>query len=135
APLERELVVVELAGAPEELAERAAALERVRQELLARGVEARTACFTSDEPAADVARIAAEQGAELVVGLDVVADCDVAIASPAEFTGGAPVLVPFGGGRDEWPALQLGAWLAQAHGLPLRLLGTEASGERRDASR
>jgi DNA-binding SARP family transcriptional activator len=135
APLERELVLVELVAAPEGLPERSAALERVRQELVARGVEARAACFTSDDAAADVARLAAEQGAELVVGLDVPADCDVAVASPAEFAGGAPVLVPFGGGRDEWPALQLGAWLARAHGLPLRLLGVEATGERRDASR
>jgi hypothetical protein len=45
------------------------------------------------------------------------------------------VLVPFGGGRDEWSALELGAWLARAHGLPLRLLGVEATGGRRDASR
>jgi hypothetical protein len=45
------------------------------------------------------------------------------------------VLVPFGGGREEWPALELAAWLARVHGLPLRLLGTEAAGGRRDASR
>jgi len=45
------------------------------------------------------------------------------------------VLVPFGGGRDEWAALELGAWLARAHGLPLRLLGAEARDGRRDASR
>jgi hypothetical protein len=35
------------------------------------------------------------------------------------------VLVPFGAGREEWPALQLAAWLARAHRLPLRLLGAE----------
>jgi hypothetical protein len=46
-----------------------------------------------------------------------------------------PVLVPFGGGRDEWAAVELGAWLARAHGLGLRLLGVEGGGERRDASR
>ena len=45
------------------------------------------------------------------------------------------MLVPFGGGRDEWAALELAAWLARAHGLPLRLLGTEAREDRRDASR
>ena len=45
------------------------------------------------------------------------------------------MLVPFGGGRDEWAALELGAWLARAHGLPLRLLGAEARDGRRDASR
>ena len=45
------------------------------------------------------------------------------------------MLVPFGGGREEWAALELGAWLARAHRLPLRLLGPEASRDRRDASR
>jgi hypothetical protein len=45
------------------------------------------------------------------------------------------VLVPFGGGGDEWAAVELGAWLARAHGLPLRLLGVEAAKARRDASR
>jgi hypothetical protein len=31
--------------------------------------------------------------------------------------------------------VELGAWIARAHGLPLRLLGTRAEGDRRDASR
>ena len=43
--------------------------------------------------------------------------------------------MPFGGAREEWAALELGAWLARAHGLPLRLLGVEAGDGRRDASR
>jgi hypothetical protein len=47
----------------------------------------------------------------------------------------AAVLVPFGGGTEEWAALELGAWLARAHRLPLRLLGAEARDGRRDASR
>src|SRR6266540_371912 len=66
-----------------------------------------------------------------------VAACDVALAHwPAEgFAANAPVVVPFGGGREEWAALELGAWLARAHGLPLRLLGADATEERRDASR
>ena len=45
------------------------------------------------------------------------------------------MLVPFGGGREEWAALELAAWIARAHDLPLRLLGTEAQEGRRDASR
>jgi hypothetical protein len=45
------------------------------------------------------------------------------------------VVVPFGGGSGEWAALELGAWLARAYGLPLRLVGTQARGEQRDASR
>src|SRR5207244_6959368 len=39
------------------------------------------------------------------------------------------------GDRQEWAALELGAWRARAHGLPLRLLGTRATGGSRDASR
>jgi hypothetical protein len=63
--------------------------------------------------------------------------CDLAIAArpQVDFRPEGPVLVPFGGGREEWAALELGAWLARAHGLPLRLLGSEAREGRRDASR
>ena len=63
--------------------------------------------------------------------------CDVALAPRADlaFAASGPVLVPFGGRRDEWAALELGAWLARAHGLPLRLLGVEETPDRRDASR
>jgi hypothetical protein len=63
--------------------------------------------------------------------------CDAAFVPRPELrvANDAPVLVPFGGGSDEWAALELGAWLARAYGLPLRLLGTEARGEQRDASR
>jgi hypothetical protein len=62
--------------------------------------------------------------------------CDVAIAVPRAATGGA-VLVPFAGHEHDWAALELGAWLAAAHGVPLRLLGVEARGDGsgRDASR
>jgi DNA-binding SARP family transcriptional activator len=138
-PLGRELVLVSLASDPAELAERAAALERAR---MAGGPAVRVAAFTSTDPAADLARLAAEQGAELLVvdtlpaGLLAAAPCDVAFV-PGERTleSRGPVLVPFGGGRDEWAALELGAWLARAHGLPLRLLGVEANDGRRDASR
>jgi hypothetical protein len=47
------------------------------------------------------------------------------------------VLVPFGGGDNDWAAVELGAWIASAVGCSLRLTGTvadERSG-RRDASR
>jgi hypothetical protein len=49
----------------------------------------------------------------------------------AAATGAGPVRW----GRDEWAALELGAWLAKAHGTSLRLLGVEANGSTRDASR
>lgn len=137
-PLGRELLLLELAPNAASLPAAAARLERVRTG--AAGV--RTACFTSADPAADTIRLAVEQEAELLVvsqappALLAGAPCDVALlAEPAPFEPRRPVLVPFGGGREEWPALELAAWLARVHGLPLRLLGTEAAGGRRDASR
>jgi hypothetical protein len=47
------------------------------------------------------------------------------------------VLVPFGGADDDWAAVELGAWLARARGVPLRLAGATAAPDqgRRDASR
>jgi DNA-binding SARP family transcriptional activator len=135
----RELVLVSLVADPSELPERTAALERART---AAGAAIRVAAFTSTDRAADLVRLAAEQDAELLVvdtlpaGLLAAAPCDVAFV-PGEqhsFVPG-PVLVPFGGGRHEWAALELGAWLARAHDAPLKLLGIEADGGRRDASR
>jgi len=141
APLGRELVLVALVGAGDELREEAARLEQL-------GVEgARTASFVSETPGADLARLAVEQDAELLLTGPLAADelerllesspCDVAVAPRPElpFEPSAPVLVPFGGAREEWAALELAAWLARAHALPLRLLGTEAAAGRRDASR
>ncbi len=139
----RELVLVELASEAGSLRELATALERVRDELGQEGVAARIACFTSAEPLDDALRVAAEQSAELLVldrGLGELPEapqCDVVVVARPEpaFVMGAPVVVPFGGGADEWAALQLAAWLARAHGLPLRLVGAEEREGRRDASR
>jgi DNA-binding SARP family transcriptional activator len=135
----RELLIVELVADPALLAARSAALDRVRSTL---GVPARTACFTSSDPSADLIRLAEEQEAELLVvgavdrALLDTAPCDVAVVPGRQrFDPAGPVLVPFGGSRDEWAALELGAWLARAHGLPLRLLGAGAGEGRRDASR
>src|SRR5205085_10808839 len=135
----RELLLVELAGDAADLAERAAELESVRTALVERGVDARAACFTSSDPETDLVRLAAEQEAELLVvssPLEGEAPCDVAVAPRADlpFRPEAAVLVPFAGDKEEWAALELGAWLARAHGLPLRLLGAEARDGRRDAS-
>ena len=136
----RELLLVELAASAAELPERAAELERVRTKLVERGVDARTACFTSSDTEEDLLRLAVEQEAVLLVLAEPLAGsapCDVAVAPRPDlrFRPDAPVLVPFGGDREEWAALELGAWLARAHGLPLRLLGAQASDGRRDASR
>jgi DNA-binding SARP family transcriptional activator len=133
----RELLLVELVGRSAEVAPCARRLEDLRKRLT---VPVRTACFTSTSPAADLARFAAQQEAELLVldGLDAPrTECDVVLVPNAEvpFAASGPVVVPFGGGREEWAALELAAWLARAHELPLRLLGTEAEPGRRDASR
>jgi DNA-binding SARP family transcriptional activator len=143
----RELVLVELVTSSEELGALTGRLDEAREALAGRAL-VRTACFTSDVHAEDLARLANDQGAELLVvsapfeaaaldELGATAFCDIALAAQptrSVETKGA-VLVPFGGGRDEWAALELGAWFAKAHDLPLRLLGTEATGARRDASR
>ena len=137
APLcadDRELVVVALAAEASELAARA-------EELSGIGANARTAAFVSGSPGDDLARLAEEQGADLLLTGPLESlpptSCDVAIALRPDlgFEPGGPVLVPFGGRREEWAALELGAWLARAHDLPLRLLGSEARDDRRDASR
>ncbi|MDP9285382.1 MAG: AfsR/SARP family transcriptional regulator [Actinomycetota bacterium] len=115
---------------------------------------ARTAAFTSDNPAADLVRLASANDADLVLvdappGLDA-AQLPPPLAallerSPAHvgvLSGNRPdpargVYVPFGGGAHDWAALELGAWLASATGAPLRLVGTRADARsgRRDASR
>jgi hypothetical protein len=157
-----ELVLTELV-APEEaerLADVAAALAERRALLEADGVAARTAAFTSSAYADDVGRLASRAEIDLLLAAapggilrdgvipepleallrDVL--CDVAFlvgreardeSSPSD----GPVLVPFGGGVHDWAALELGAWLADAGGRALQLLGTTADTEsgRRDASR
>jgi DNA-binding SARP family transcriptional activator len=124
-----------------------------RESLAARGVPARAAAFTSAEPAADLVRLAAEQDVALLLvavaapaageplpaeieALLADSPCDVGlvVSRPGSEAGGA-VLVPFGGATHDWAALELGAWLASAHGVPLRLLGIEAADGDRDASR
>jgi DNA-binding SARP family transcriptional activator len=125
-PLERELVVVELA------------VGLVEPPVMP-GV--RSAAFTTNDPVADTVRLAVEQSAELLVVRDAPAEllatapCDVALSNGVDALGDGPITVPFGGGREEWPALELGVWLARTHGRRLRLVGTEAAAERRDASR
>jgi len=122
-----------------------------RRELLARGVTARTAAFSSPSPEADVVRLAAQDGVDLLLvdasagALDgeaaVVleeAPCDVALLVAA---GGplrdGPVVVPFGAAWHDWAALELGAWVARATGAPLHLIGaaSDAREDGRDASR
>ena len=114
------------------------------------GVIARTAAFSSPAPGADLARLAERQGCDLVL-MDVgraplgeaagvvleEAACDVALLLGGSPPRAGPVLVPFGAGRHDWAALELGAWVARATGAPLRLIGaaSDRRSDGRDASR
>ena len=131
-PLGRELLVVELVA---DVASLAAATRRLRDV----AANVRTASFTTRDSTADLVRLAREQEAELLVVSEVTpslladAPCDVALLSGPSFEPRGTLVVPFGGGREEWPALELAGWLARAHELPLQLVGVETRGG--DASR
>ena len=142
---DRALIVARLPAGEQELELAVQQLDARRASL---GVPARTAAFTSLEPARDVVRLATSYDVELVLvdgdgeGLeDVVAHspADVAAVWPenASSDGGKGISVPFGGLENDWAAVELGAWLGSATGMPLRLVGTRADPAqgRRDASR
>ena len=151
----RALILARLVSDAAELRPVSAWLEERRSALQACGVGARAACFTSTSPGAELARLAAELDVDLVLTdapdellvagapaaqlTAVLADapCDVALLVPRDETPAGPVLVPFGGADHDWAAVELGAWLARAAGVPLRLAGAAAVPEhgRRDASR
>ena len=149
----REVIAVATVADGDALSAIAAELDTHRAALTRRGVTARTAAFTSLTPGADVARLAQEQDVDLVVvdapvglledgrvlALLEHAPCDVAVLAGAAGGSGAadaPIFVPFGGASHDWAAVEIGAWLARAHSVPLRLAGATAgdAGER-DASR
>ena len=163
APLARsasphELIVVSLLAGVDaaRLAQETGRLEERRAALLEQGLAARGAAFTTDDPGADVVRLASQQDvdlllldareapagpfdAELTAQLDG-APCDVALLVGGDADDAPPagaVVVPFGGGDDDWSALELGAWLATGSAAPLALCGAAAdlAVERRDASR
>ena len=79
-------------------------------------VDAPDALLSAGVPSGDLAHVWRE------------APCDVAVfvAGHASSLGDGPVLVPFGGGEHDWAAVEIGAWLAAAHGVPLQLLGSAA---------
>ncbi|MFN2470452.1 MAG: BTAD domain-containing putative transcriptional regulator [Gaiellaceae bacterium] len=149
-----ELVLAQLAS-PDELGEALRAVQARRAALQDDGVTARATAFTTDAWEEDVARLAQQQDVDLLLVDErapeiaerlqagplrtVLEDAppDVALLAAGEPGTAGPVFVPFGGGEHEWGALELGAWLASALDVPLRLLGTEAdeSEGRRDASR
>lgn len=145
----RELIVATVVD-PDSVPEAAAKLARARDELMVEGFASRTAAFSSPAIGHDVARLAAQEGVDLLLmdagdeplgGAAAVvlerAPCDVALVLPGPGPGaGGPVFVPFGGARHDWAALELGAWLARTMGAPLRLVGAaDRRRKGRDASR
>ena len=146
----RALIVAQLVSNESEVGAASAAANELRTSL---GVPARTAAFASLEPARDVVRLAENYDVDLVllgedlddqVTGDVAAvldhsPSDVAILAgqPLQRAWTAGVFVPFGGGENDWAALEVGAWLASATAAPLQLVGTKADPRRglRDASR
>ncbi len=149
----RELIAVATVADGDGLAALAAELDTHRAALAARGVTARAAAFTSLTPGADIARLAQEQDVDLVVvdapaglledarvlALLEHAPCDVAVLAGAagrSVAADGPVFVPFGGASHDWAAVEIGAWLARARSVPLRLAGaTAGDAGGRDASR
>lgn len=153
----RELILARLVASQTQIADATQELAERRAQLLARGLAARAAAFASAQPDADIVRLASTQDADLLMlssplpSLDRLegqvgsvlesAPCDVALLVERQIPGPPlaatrPVLVPFGAVEHDWAALELGAWLARAQGVPLQLVGSaEASGDGRDASR
>jgi DNA-binding SARP family transcriptional activator len=151
----RVMVLARLVSDAAELRSASAWLEERRTALEARGVVARAASFTSTAPGEELARLATELDVELLLAdapAELLAEgapdeqlaavlgatpCDVALLVPRNGTPEGPVLVPFGGAEHDWAAVELGAWLARAHQVPLRLAGATAAPDqgKRDASR
>jgi len=143
----RELIVARLLAERTDLAAAAALLRERREELLATGIEARAAAFTSANPALDAVRMATEQDVDLLL-LDgppaLLADTELAAvlrAAPCDvgvLVGGGPTLgpvfVPFAGAEHDWSAVEIGAWIARGWEVPLRLAGP-ALEDGKDASR
>jgi DNA-binding SARP family transcriptional activator len=145
----RELIVASVVPAGE-LGSVTAELCGRRDHLLADGVAARTAAFSSPTRGDDIARLAAQENVDLLLmdaGPSLLdgdaavvlerAPCDVALLVEA---GGpprdGPVMVPFGAASHDWAALELGAWVAGSRGVTLRLIGAaDRRADGRDASR
>jgi DNA-binding SARP family transcriptional activator len=130
-------------------------LEERRAELELEGCAARAASFTSGKPGEELARLSSELDVDLLLAdapgqllaagvpddqlatMLAIAPCDVALLVAGAVGSDGPVLVPFGGAEHDWAAVELGAWLARAAGMPLHLAGAAATPEqgKRDASR
>jgi len=150
SPPPHELIVAGVVDPPD-LGAATAALAGRRDALLAGGVAARTAAFSSPTPGGDLVRLASQDSVDLLL-MDATpsllngeagvvlerAPCDVAVLVEASGSlhAGA-VVVPFGAAWHDWAALELGAWVARATDAPLRLIGAASAAreDARDASR
>jgi DNA-binding SARP family transcriptional activator len=150
----RELILGCLLKGDADVAAATAELGAIREGLADRGVSSRVAAYTTVEPGREAALLATHQDCDLLLlseagelresaGLDSEllavfedAPCDVAVLSGSIDAGSSgPVVTPFGGVDNDWSAIELAAWLARSVGTTLRLVGTQADGGRRDASR
>jgi DNA-binding SARP family transcriptional activator len=145
----RDLVLAATIAKTTDLGAATSWLNEVRTALGARGISVRAAAFTSVTPGADLARLANEQGADLLLtdaphgvledarllSLLDDAQCDVGIVIGSSVHLGRPVMVPFSGAEHDWAAIELGAWLARASSVPLHLVGASTGAAGRDASR
>ena len=151
----RVVVLARLVADATELPSASAWLEERRSALEVEGIVARAASFTSTAPGVELARLATELDVDLLLAeapeelLDDGAPdeqltalleespCDVALLVARDAAPEGPVLVPFGGAEHDWAAVELGAWLARANAVPLRLAGAAGVPEqgKRDASR
>ena len=151
----REVILARFLPDDAELAASNAALSERRDALAQRGVASRIAAYTTAEPGAEAAQLAAEHDVDVLLvdaapgllesgrpdrDLAVILErspCDVAVLVGTGASDTGPVVTPFGGIEHDWSAIEVAAWLTQSLGTTLRLLGTAAdpAGERRDASR
>jgi DNA-binding SARP family transcriptional activator len=102
-------------------------------QLRAAAPSARVAAFTTDDPAGDTVRLAAEQDAAiLLLATPATPEIDDRTATVLRAAAcDVAMLVPFSGHSHDWAAAELGAWLG--HGV-VTLLGVRSRGGR-DASR
>jgi DNA-binding SARP family transcriptional activator len=144
----RELVLVTTVTDAGDLGAASARLRELRDGLLQRGVDARSAAFTSLTPGSDLTRLASEQDADLIIvdaperlledsrllALLDDAHCDVAVLVDGTAEGDT-IVVPFAGAEHDWAAVELGAWFSLGTGLPLLLAGAARGTDGSDASR
>lgn len=145
----RDLILTRAVEDEQDVASAAAALNVLRQTAAA----TRVAAFATRDIAHDVARLVSSYDVDLVLvnappeldGSHLPAElgalfgsstADVAVVRPGQTDSGDGVFVPFGGGKHDWAAAEVGAWLARATGARLTLVGTSGEPERgrRDAS-